>query len=126
MRWLVSGPCSSTEPITCDGEPCAIHHSAAPAPDGSTVAVAFSRSPFDPIRATEPMTLVIVDPIDGTELRRVEVGPSNTQPAGIDFDGENVVLGRRQDWRTELAPILVEPDGTITEFAPGDRLADVR
>jgi hypothetical protein len=99
----------------------------AAAPDGTSVAVVFSRSPFDPDAEAQPLTLVIVDPADGSEVRRVEIGPPRTPPFALDYDGENVVVGRlADDHHTELAPLLVEPDGTITEFAPGDRLAIVR
>ena len=64
VRWLLHGSCSDVEPPECDGEGCELAHSVSTAPDGSSVAIVYMRSPFDPEVATEPLTLVIVDPTD--------------------------------------------------------------
>lgn len=96
---------------------------AATAPDGSSVAIAWSSSGSETDSEPAHHTFAVLDPDTTDEVRRVEIGQPDLRPFWIDFDGTYAVIGRGRDLDAEsVAPILVGPDNSITELGLEGRL----
>ncbi len=120
VTWLLHGRCSDDTIEVCGDSFCAVYNAVAMAPDGSSLAVAWMRQMFGPEGPVviDPLVVSIIDPATGEERSRLPIGGEPTEPTWLDYDGSSSVILGFDDGR-QRPPVLVEPDGTVTELDIG-------
>ena len=117
VTWLVNGDCGAGSGDSAATGSCTSRAEVAMAPDGESLAVAYTTGQVlaDGARVPEPTTLVVIDAATLRELRRVVVAEAGTIPTWVDFDGERAVVGLSLDGQAE-SPVLVDSDDSVIEL----------